>query len=109
MFRKVIEEKAFNGADVERLVLPDSLIEIKPFAFEMCLNLHVVTIPSSTRIIGDCAFWGSLNKVIINSRNIKIGRDAFHSEDLNQILVPRGCLDYYKNTLPNYSNIITEQ
>lgn len=106
---KVIEEKAFNEACVERVVLPDSLIEIKPYAFEMCLNLQEITIPSSTRIIGDCAFWGCLRRVTINSRDIKIGRDAFHSEKLSQIIVPRGCLDYYISILPNYSSIIAEQ
>ena len=106
---KVIEEKAFNEAGVERVVLPDSLVEIKKFAFEMCLNLQEITIPSSTRIIGDCAFWGCLNRVIINSRDIKIGRDAFHSDKLSKIIVPRGCLDYYRRILPNYSSIIAEQ
>ena len=103
---KVIEEKAFNEACVERIVLPDSLIEIKQYAFEMCLNLQEITIPSSTRIIGDCAFWGCLRRVTINSRDIKIGKDAFHSEKLTQIIVPRGCLDYYRSILPNYSSII---
>ena len=106
---KVIEEKAFNEACVERIVLPDSLIEIKQYAFEMCLNLQEITIPSSTRIIGDCAFWGCLRRVTINSRDIKIGKDAFHSEKLTQIIVPRGCLDYYRSILPNYSSIIVEQ
>lgn len=106
---KVIEEKAFNEASVERVVLPDSLVEIKQYAFEMCLSLHEIIIPSSTRYIGDCAFWGCLNRVIINSRDIKIGRDAFHSDKLSEIIVPRGCLDYYRSILPNYTNIITEQ
>ena len=106
---KVIEEKAFNEACVERIILPDSLIEIKPYAFEMCLNLHEITIPSSTRYIGDCAFWGCLSRVTINSRDIKIGRDAFHSNNLTKIVVPRGCLEYFRSILPDYTNIITEQ
>ena len=106
---KVIEEKAFKEACVERIVLPDSLIEIKQYAFEMCLNLQEITIPSSTRFIGDCAFWGCLTRVTINSRDIKIGRDAFHNDKLSQIIVPRGCLDYYRSILPNYSSIIVEQ
>ena len=105
---KVIEEKAFNEACVERVVLPDSLIEIKPYAFEMCLNLHEITIPSSTRFIGDCAFSGCLRRVTINSRDIKIGKDAFHSKYLTKIVVPRGCLDYFRSILPDYTNIITE-
>lgn len=106
---KVIEERAFNNACIERIILPNSLVEIKQYAFEMCLNLSEITIPSSTRIIGDCAFWGCLNRVIINSRDIKIGRDAFHSDKLSKIIVPRGCLDYYRSILPNYSSIIEEQ
>ena len=106
---QVIEEKAFNHTCVERVVLPDSLIEIKPYAFEMCLNLHEITIPSSTRFIGDCAFYGCLRRVTINSRDIKIGKDAFHSEYLAKIVVPRGCLDYFRNILPDYTDIIAEQ
>lgn len=106
---KVIEKKAFNEACVERIVLPDSLIEIKPYAFENCLNLHRITIPSSTRFIGDCAFWGILSEVTINSRDIKIGREAFNSKYLSKIIVPHGCLDYFRNILPNYTNIIAEQ
>lgn len=106
---QVIEEKAFNHTCVERVVLPDSLIEIKPYAFEMCLNLHEITIPSSTRIIGDCAFWGILSRVTINSRDIKIGKDAFHSKYLTKIVVPRGCLDYFRSILPDYTDIIAEQ
>ena len=106
---KIIEEKAFNHTCVERVVLPDSLIEIKPYAFEMCLNLHEITIPSSTRFIGDCAFYGCLRRVTINSRDIKVGRDAFHSEHLTRIVVPRGCLDYFRNILPDHTDIIAEQ
>lgn len=106
---QVIEERAFNHTCVERVILPDSLIEIKPYAFEMCLNLHEITIPSSTRFIGDCAFCGCLRRVTINSRDIKIGRDAFHSEYLTKIVVPLGCLDYFRNILPDYTNIISEQ
>lgn len=106
---KVIEKKAFNEACVERVVLPDSLIEIKPCAFEMCLNLHRITIPSSTRFIGDGAFWGNIFEVTINSRDIKIGRDAFHSKYLEKIVVPRGCLDYFRSILPDYTDIIAEQ
>ena len=50
-----------NGELVTELVIPESVTEIKPLAFECCKSLTSVTIHDNVTSIGEGAFWGCYN------------------------------------------------
>ena len=49
-----------NGAEVENLVVPNGVKEIKSYAFSGCTGLTSVSIPNSVTSIGDYAFDGCI-------------------------------------------------
>ena len=76
-----------NGADlyisgklITELVIPDTVTEIKSYAFYGWTSLTSVTIPSSVTSIGNSAFYGctSLTSVTIPSSVTSIGNGAFY-------------------------------
>lgn len=71
-----------NSLNLSKVNLPDSLKEIKPFAFNNCQRLEEIVIPENTHIIGESAFaWCSgLKKVNFkNPYGVKIHPNAFDS------------------------------
>ena len=58
-----------NNNLVTELIIPDTVTEIKPYAFYNCVGLTSITIPDSVTSIGDSAFYGctELTKVAIGS------------------------------------------
>jgi hypothetical protein len=85
-------EGAFNGSDVNTVLLPDSLTSISDFAFYHCANLRSITIPSSVTSIGDDAFYGCeyLNDIVIPNGVTTIGNNAFYK-----------CVGFETVTIPN--------
>lgn len=70
-------------ANVEEIVLPETLVSIGDFAFDSCGSqgeTFVVDFPSSLESIGRWAFEGSqkLDKVEISASNVVIGQGAFY-------------------------------
>ena len=74
-----------DGQIVEDLVIPDSVTEIKDYAFYGCTGLTSVTIPDSVTSIGDYAFYGctGLTSVTIGNSVTSIGEYAFR--DCNKL------------------------
>lgn len=56
-----------NGNELSNLVLPESVNEIKKYAFYGCKSLECVTIPQSVNTIGDYSFsrCANLSKVVV--------------------------------------------
>ena len=103
-----------NGKEINDLVIPNGVTEIKNYAFEGCSELksvtipasvkkigHVafsdcsglksVTIPKSVKEIGDCAFWGcsGLRSITIPNSVKEIGRSAFKGcSGLTSVTIP---------------------
>jgi len=104
-----IDDYAFYNAAMERIILPESLTRIGRCAFSGCGELRNVHIPQSVKIIEKYAFGGYwLSRIYISSRNISIAEKAFSSEKLSEIYVPYGCLNYFRNMLPEHERIIKE-
>jgi hypothetical protein len=80
---KIIGAGAFACCgNLSKVNLPNSLKEIKEFAFYTCCHLEEIVIPENTHIIGESAFaWCSgLKKVNFkNPYGVKIHRNAFNS------------------------------
>jgi molecular chaperone DnaK (HSP70) len=47
-----------NGKPLARLVIPEGISEISPFAFTNCRTLVSVTVPDTVTAIGKDAFYG---------------------------------------------------
>ncbi len=73
------ENLYLNGELVTNLVIPDTVTEIKYYAFSNCTGLTSVTIPDSVTSIGSYAFYNcsGLTSVTIPDSVTSIGNSAF--------------------------------
>lgn len=108
-----IGQRAFSGCKyMKGFCLPTTVKYIETEAFDGCWNaFNELTIPASVRHIGSHAFKGciTLEKVIFSGPVDKIGSGIFESCDkLSEIVVPKDCIEQFREQLPFYSEIITE-
>ena len=109
-----IGQRAFSGCKyMKDFSLPTTVKHIETEAFDGCWNAFTeLTIPASVRHIGSHAFKGciTLEKVIFSGPVDKIGSGIFESCDkLSEIVVPKDCIEQFREQLPFYSEkIITE-
>ena len=108
-----IGQRAFRGCrKMKGFCLPPSVKYIETEAFDGCWNaFKELTIPASVRHIGSHAFREclTLEKVILSGPIDKIGSGIFEScEKLSEIVVPKECIEQFRDQLPFYAEIITE-
>ena len=73
------------------MVLPNDLLQIKPFAFYECENLQKIDIPAKVTHIGEAAFYGCSNLEFTNlSANLThIDKYSFYNcKNLENIMIP---------------------
>lgn len=108
-----IGQKAFSGCRMMTgFKFPSTIKYIETEAFDGCYNaFNELTIPASVRHIGSHAFRNclTLEKVVFSGPVDKIGSGIFESCDkLSSIVVPKECVEQFREQLPFYSEIITE-
>lgn len=108
-----IGQRAFSGCrEMADFCLPFTVKYIETEAFDGCYNaFKELTIPASVRHIGSHAFRGclTLEKVIFSGPVNKIGSGIFESCDkLSAIVVPKECVEQFREQLPFYSEKIKE-
>ena len=85
-----IESQAFsNNAELESIVLPNTLRKIGYSAFEFCHGLKEITIPEGVTLIDTDAFWGcdNLKLIVLPSTLEEIGEGgAFYYSMQKEIL-----------------------
>lgn len=81
---KSLPDDSWNGlfaycSSLEKVILPDSLVEIGGGSFKYCSNLKEIKLPPTVRTIGEKAFNGcsSLEEIRIPSAVKSIGSEAF--------------------------------
>ena len=91
-----IAPKAFYGANIKKVVLPDSLTEIGSMAFAYCKNLEHVNFGKGIQEIGDYrntkvfAYCKSLKEIEIPAQVKQIGGSAFLDSGLEHIVLHEG-------------------
>lgn len=108
-----IGQRAFSGCRMMTgFTLPSTVKYIETEAFDGCWNaFNELTIPASVRHVGSHAFRNciTLEKVIFLRPIEGIGSGIFEScEKLSEIVVPKGCVEQFREQLPFYSEIISE-
>ena len=95
----------FNGELVTELVIPDTVTEIKDYAFYGCSCINSVEIPDSVTSIGTYAFsycstLTSIKSLIPADKLFIPGEDAFYQVDKNlcTLYVPYGAKETYAST-----------
>ncbi len=88
-----IGEGAFRAkASIENLVIPDGITVIEPYAFERCVQMVSITLPSTLEVLGDGAFYqcGITSLTIPTSEKLtRIGSFAFFECDkLQEVTIP---------------------
>lgn len=80
----------FQDVAVENLVLSDGITEIPAYAFNWCMNLKSVSMPSSLKFIGNAAFEYCENLTDITfSENLEsIGAYAFSETSVKEVHLP---------------------
>ena len=68
-----------NGKLVTDLTIPNSVTNIRSYAFRGCTSLMSITIPDSVTSIGESSFWScdSLTIIVIPDSVTSIGKEAF--------------------------------
>lgn len=98
---KVIKNSAFSDClEVEKITLPDSVIEIRESAFSNCRNLKEINIPTNIKTIEEKTFYRceKLSTVEVNEELVEIQEEAFY-----------GCKNLYNIDLPNCVNKIGDK
>lgn len=74
-----IGRDAFQGADIERVSIPEGAQNIEEHAFSGCSALEIVSLPTTINSIKDYAFssCGNLRQIKIPSSNVEISKMAF--------------------------------
>ena len=97
-----------NGKEVSDLVIPNSITEIKNYAFQGCSNFTSITISNSVICIGNSAFQdcSSLTSITIPNSVTKIGVSAFDNcANLKEIVIPDSVIYIGDSAFQGCSNI----
>ena len=90
-----IGEDAFHGTLLTGVIIPEGVTGIGKSAFDFCLQLVSVTLPSTLISIGDNAFWGmgkesvaAKQPLVLPSSLSNIGQYAFEAAKIESVTLP---------------------
>ncbi len=86
----VVGKSVFNGSDIQSVTFPDSIREIKDFAFSSCQNLKSVKLPKNLKILGASVFFNcsELSEVEIPASLEDMGLRTFSAAGLKSVTIP---------------------
>ena len=78
-----------KGEKIENLVIPETVAEVKAYAFNNIGGLKSVVCNDALQSIGSSAFYGTyLNSVTFNDALQSIGSQAFRNNSLHNVVIP---------------------
>lgn len=97
-----------NCENIKHIELPEGLIAIEGFAFAYCESLESIELPDSVESIGWCSFYGcsSLDSISFFGNAPTIGEDAF-DEVVATIYYPTGNETWTEDVMLDYGGILT--
>ena len=97
--KKIKKQAFYENEDLRSIIIPASVTEIGPGAFQYCSQLKEVVIPPSVTKISEEAFYGckKLTNVVIPDSVIEIGVGAFSGCQLDRIEVPESVTELKSN------------
>lgn len=108
----VVENAAFEDCQaLIRIILPQSISEVKSGVFIGCASLKEIILPKSVRKIGSYGLrTNSVEKIVFQGDEVPEVEETSlpFLEILTSIVVPKGRLKDYKAAYPDYQKIITE-
>ena len=86
---------AFSNSQIEKVILPDSVLEIGTRSFQYCSNLREFIFPKSIQCIGEAAFnnCNSLHRIEFSGSPRYIGRYCFSGTMIETAIIPKGILN----------------
>ena len=101
---EIIESEVFNGCTslIDTLTIPNSVVQIKDYAFSNCKNLNAIILPENlNQIWGNCmdGCW-SLDYVQCNAKeppSVEGGEFTGIEKNNFTLVVPEGSVDAYRN------------
>lgn len=96
-----------NDAEVTALTVPNTITEIKQYAFYGCTGLTSVTIPEDVASVGTKAFYGCSNVTTFNSQmespsGATVATDAFPSASTATLNIPCSSMSEYSSLTNPY-------
>ena len=88
----IIGSYAFSGKDISYLTIPNTVVEIREYAFSGCSNITNLYLSENLEIIGEYAFNGlrSLTRLSLYSKLKEIRRCAFSvCTNLKSLVIPK--------------------
>lgn len=99
-----IGDYAFSRSEIQKIIIPETVVEIGQNAFANCLNLEEISIPQSVKKIGNSAFYECENLHRVNlPKNIEIieGYTFGNCRNLEYIRLPDNVKEILSNAFQN--------
>ncbi len=90
---KIEKEEYLNRFEIQKVVIPEGVLEIGDRAFSGCSGITSVVIPASVRLIGEEAFSGctGLESLTISTESVVMGWGIFYNcTNLSYVNLPEG-------------------
>lgn len=97
-----------NGKEINEVIIPEDVIEIKKYAFYGCENITILTIPDNVTSIGNYAFYGcsALTSASIGNNVTSIGEYTFENcYSLSSLIIGKGVTSIYGTFLEHEGNL----
>lgn len=105
----VIADSAFSNSNIQTIIIPENIIEIKDSAFLACRSLTKIVLPNSITKINNYTFYScvSLTNIEIPETVTTIGNDAFfYCSSLIDFKIPNTITEIGKTAFKGIDNII---
>ena len=87
---EILNEGFSSLSNLEKVILPNGIVTIRPNAFYKCSSLNSINLPNTLKSIKQNAFYGctALKSIVIPEFTMFIGKNAFYGSGLESVEFP---------------------